>query len=106
LMRDYLRGRSALMRAFVLADGRHGLKDSDIETMKLLDASAVSYAIVLTKRDEVKLADQQTRVDATLEALRTHPAAYPGTFFTSSRTGEGIPELRGHIMQLMRERGL
>ena len=106
LMRDYLRGRSALMRAFVLVDGRHGLKDSDIETMKLLDASAVSYAIVLTKRDEVKLADQQTRVDATLEALRTHPAAYPGTFFTSSRTGEGIPELRGHIMQLMRERGL
>jgi GTP-binding protein len=106
LMRDYLRGRSALMRAFVLVDGRHGLKDSDIATMKLLDASAVSYAIVLTKRDEVKLADQQTRVDATLEALRTHPAAYPGTFFTSSRTGEGIPELRGHIMQLMRERGL
>ena len=106
LMRDYLRGRSALMRAFVLVDGRHGLKDSDIETMKLLDASAVSYAIVLTKRDEVKLADQQARVEATLEALRTHPAAYPGTFFTSSRTGEGIPELRGHIMQLMRERGL
>jgi GTP-binding protein len=106
LMRDYLRGRSALMRAFVLVDGRHGLKDSDIATMKLLDASAVSYAIVLTKRDEVKLADQQARIDATLEALRTHPAAYPGTFFTSSRTGEGIPELRGHIVQLMRERGL
>jgi GTP-binding protein len=106
LMRDYLRGRSALMRAFVLVDGRHGLKDSDIATMKLLDASAVSYAIVLTKRDEVKAADQQGRIDATLEALRTRPAAYPGTFFTSSRTGEGIPELRGHIVQLMRERGL
>ena len=106
LMRDYLRGRSALMRASVLVDGRHGLKDSDIATMKLLDASAVSYAVVLTKRDEVKLADQQARVDATLEALRTHPAAYPGTFFTSSRTGEGVPELRGHIVQLMRQRGL
>jgi GTP-binding protein len=105
LMRDYLRGRSALMRAFVLVDGRRGLKDSDIETMKLLDTSAVSYAVVLTKRDEVKSADQQARIDATLEALRAHPAAYPGTFFTSSRTGEGIPELRGHIVRLMRERG-
>jgi GTP-binding protein len=105
LMRDYLRGRASLMRAFVLVDGRHGLKDSDIETMKLLDASAVSYAIVLTKRDEVKAADQQARIEATLEALRAHPAAYPGTFFTSARTGDGIPELRGHIMQLMRERG-
>jgi GTP-binding protein len=93
------------MRAFVLVDGRHGLKDSDIETMKLLDKSAVSYAIVLTKRDEVKPAEQQARIEATLAALRAHPAAYPGAFFTSSRSGEGIPELRGHIVQLMRERG-
>jgi GTP-binding protein len=105
LMRDYLRGRASLMRAFVLVDGRHGLKDSDIETMKLLDKSAVSYAIVLTKRDEVKASDQPARIEATVAALRTHPAAYPEAFFTSSRTGEGIPELRGHIMQLMRERG-
>jgi GTP-binding protein len=74
--------------------------------MKLLDASAVSYAIVLTKRDEVKPADQPARIETTLQALRAHPAAYPGTFFTSSRTSEGIAELRAHIMQLMRERGI
>jgi GTP-binding protein len=105
LMRDYLRGRAPLMRAFVLVDGRRGLKDSDIETMALLDKSAVSYAIVLTKRDEVKPADQQARIEETLQSLRAHPAAYPETFFTSARTGEGVPELRGHIVQLMRERG-
>jgi GTP-binding protein len=105
LMRDYLRGRAPLMRAFVLVDGRHGLKDSDAETMTLLDKSAVSYAIVLTKRDEVRAADREARVEATLKALRAHPAAYPETFFTSARTGEGIPELRAHIVQLMRERG-
>ena len=57
LVRDYLRGRPSLLRVFVLVDGRHGLKESDHETMKLLDASAVSYAVVLTKRDEVKAAD-------------------------------------------------
>jgi GTP-binding protein len=105
LMRDYLRGRAPLLRAFVLVDGRHGLKESDIETMSLLDKSAVSYAVVLTKRDEVKPAEREARVAATLEALRAHPAAYPEAFFTSARTGEGIPELRGHIVQLMRERG-
>ncbi len=104
LTRDYLRGRASLMRAFVLVDGRHGLKDSDVETMTLLDKSAVSYAVVLTKRDEVKPADQTERVEATLQALRAHPAAYPGTFFTSARTGEGVAELRGHIVQLMRAR--
>ena len=73
--------------------------------MKLLDSSAVSYAVVLTKRDEVKAADQPARLAATLEALRKHPAAYPETFFTSSRTGEGIPELRAHVMRLLAERG-
>ncbi len=105
LARDYLRGRPTLMRAFVLVDGRHGLKESDEATMKLLDASAVSYAIVLTKRDEVKRADQDGRVAATLAALRKHPAAYPETFFTSARTGEGVPELRAHVMRLLAERG-
>jgi GTP-binding protein len=105
LARDYLRGRPTLLRAFVLVDGRHGLKESDEATMKLLDASAVSYAIVLTKRDEVKKADQDARVEATLAALRDHPAAYPRTFFTSARTGEGIPELRAHVVRLLTERG-
>ncbi len=42
--RDYLRGRPSLMRAFVLIDGRRGIKDSDEATMTALDKSAVSYA--------------------------------------------------------------
>ena len=105
LARDYLRGRPSLMRAFVLVDGRHGLKDSDQATMTALDTAAVSYAVVLTKRDEVKAADQPARIEATLEALRKRPAAYPGTFFTSARTGEGIAELRAHIALLLAEHG-
>ncbi|HEY3720230.1 MAG TPA: ribosome biogenesis GTP-binding protein YihA/YsxC [Roseiarcus sp.] len=104
LARAYLRGRPTLLRAFVLVDGRHGLKNTDEAMMKLLDASAVSYAIVLTKRDEVKKTDQDARVLATLEALRDHPAAYPQALFTSSRTGDGIPELRAHIARLLADR--
>ncbi len=104
LVRDYLRGRTSLMRAFVLVDGRHGLKASDQETMNALDAAAVSYAIALTKRDEVKAGEQGERVAATLEALRKRPAAYPGVFFTSARTGEGVPELRAHVAKLLDER--
>ena len=105
LARDYLRGRAQLLRVFVLIDGRHGLKDSDHATMKQLDVAAVSYAVVLTKRDEVKPADQAARIEATLAALRPHPAAYPDVIFTSSRSGEGIAELRGHIAQILAERG-
>jgi GTP-binding protein len=104
LARDYLRGRPTLLRVFVLVDGRHGLKESDQETMRLLDAAAVSYAIVLTKGDEVKAADKSARVAATLEALRKHVAAYPEVMFTSARTGEGIADLRAHIARLIAER--
>jgi len=104
LARDYLRGRPTLLRVFVLVDGRHGLKESDHETMKLLDASAVSYAVVLTKRDEVKAAEQSERVARTREALRKHVAAYPEVLFTSARNGEGIAELRAHVARLLAER--
>ncbi len=105
LVRDYLRGRPTLLRAFVLVDGRHGVKASDEETFAALDATAVSYAVVLTKRDEVKPSEQAARFEATAAALRGHPAAYPGVFFTSARTGEGVPELRAHVARLLSERG-
>ncbi len=105
LVRDYLRGRPTLLRAFVLVDGRHGIKPSDEETFAALDATAVSYAVVLTKRDEVKLSEQAARVAETEAALKTHPAAYPQVFFTSARTGEGVPELRAHVARLLAERG-
>ena len=105
LVRDYLRGRTTLLRAFVLIDGRHGVKSSDEETFAALDASAVSYAVVLTKRDEVKPAQQEARIEATSAALRPHPAAYPHVFFTSARTGEGVAELRAHVARLLAERG-
>jgi GTP-binding protein len=104
LARDYLRGRPTLLRVFVLVDGRHGLKESDQETMRLLDAAAVSYAVVLTKGDEMKAAEKGARIAATLEALRKHVAAYPEVMLTSARTGEGLADLRAHIARLLAER--
>jgi GTP-binding protein len=105
LVRDYLRGRPTLLRAFLLIDGRRGLGEGDETTMAALDAAAVSYAVVLTKSDAVKQADQPALVAATLEALRKRPAAYPHVFLTSARSGEGIAELRGHVAMLLAERG-
>ena len=105
LMQDYLRGRTTLLRVFVLIDGRHGLKDSDTAMLDLLDRSAMSYQIVLTKKDEVKARDVEARVADTLKALERRPAAYPHVIFTSSAKGEGIAELRAGVAQLLAERG-
>ncbi len=106
LMRGYLRGRATLKRVYVLVDGRHGLKDVDEEMFKLLDSSAVSYQVILTKRDEVKKSEVDARIAQVLEGLAKHPAAHPEVIFTSSQTGEGVPELRASIASLLAQMGL
>ncbi len=104
LMKEFLRGRATLARVFVLIDGRHGLKDVDHEMLKQLDQAALSYQIVLTKRDEVKLSQIEKTVLDARAALRAHPAAHPEVIFLSSHKGEGVSDLRETIAKLMFER--
>ncbi|MBV8849767.1 MAG: YihA family ribosome biogenesis GTP-binding protein [Methylobacteriaceae bacterium] len=104
LLKGYLRGRAALLRVLVLVDGRHGIKPVDTEMLDLLDKSAVSYAAVLTKKDEVKGAAIEGRIAETRAALAPRPAAYPEVLFTSAHTGDGVPELRASIARLIHER--
>jgi GTP-binding protein len=104
LMRDYLRGRASLARVFVLVDGRRGVKPADEEMFDLLDQSAVSYQVILTKHDELKVAERTEVLAATTAALAKRPAAFPEIIFTSSHTGEGIAELRGAVAKLLAER--
>jgi GTP-binding protein len=104
LMRDYLRGRASLVRVFVLVDGRRGVKPVDEEMFDLLDQSAVSYQVLLTKHDELKVSERQAVLEATGQALSRRPAAYPEIIFTSAHTGEGIPSLRGAVARLLAER--
>jgi GTP-binding protein len=103
LMHDYLRGRAALKRVFVLIDGRHGLKPIDIEMLDQLDKAAVSYQVILTKADAVKADARDACGAETLAALAKHPAAFPGVIFTSSETGLGIGDLRAAIARLLAE---
>lgn len=102
---EYLKGRANLARVYVLVDGRRGVKDVDRDVMNLLDTAAVSYALVLTKHDEVKKIEADKILAATKLEIAKRPAAYPEIIFTSSRMGEGIPELRTAIARLLEERG-
>ncbi|MEM9964817.1 MAG: ribosome biogenesis GTP-binding protein YihA/YsxC [Asticcacaulis sp.] len=99
LGRDYLRGRPALKRAYLLIDARHGLKDVDNEPMDALDTAAVSYQIVLTKADKIKPHELEAVIAKTQAAIKKRPAAHPVVLATSSEKGLGIPELRAEIMQ-------
>jgi GTP-binding protein len=104
LITDYLKGRASLARVYVLIDSRHGLKDLDREILTLLDKSAVSYQIVLTKADEIKAGEREVRVAEVTAGIAKRVAAYPEVLLTSSRTGAGMPELRAAVVQLLRER--
>ncbi len=105
LMHDFLRGRAPLARVFVLIDGRHGVKPVDREMFEILDRAAMSYQVVLTKKDEVKVSARQPVIDATLAELRQRVAAFPHVIFTSSEDGAGIAELRAAIALLLSQRG-
>ena len=97
MIRGYLRSRQTLKRVCVLIDSRHGIKAIDQDSMEMLDQSNVPYVIVLTKADKLKaqeLADTVARIE---EELKTHPAAYPKVYATSSDKKSGIPELRAFL---------
>jgi GTP-binding protein len=105
LIHKFLQGRASLARVYVLIDARHGLKDVDLDVLKTLDKSAVSYQVVLTKADQVKAAELADRRAETETALAKHPAAFPEVLVTSSRSGTGMAELRAAMVRLLEERG-
>ena len=99
---DYLRGRSQLVRAFVLIDSRHGVKAADDDMLKRLDDAAVSYQFVLTKADKAE--DIEKVKENVLEVARKHPAAYPGIVTTSANEKTGIEELRAAVLDALARR--
>ena len=100
LIMAYLKGRAPLRRVCLLVDSRHGLKDTDRETMRLLDKSAVVYQVVLTKADKVSAAALDEVRQRTTVELAGHPAAHPEVLITSAEKGTGLPELRATLTDL------
>jgi len=101
LVNDYLRGRAVLKRVNVLIDSRHGIKEVDTGLLDMLDESAVSYRIILTKADKVKASELAAVTARTGEAIRKRPAAHPEIIATSSEKGMGLSELRAAVIDAL-----
>ncbi|HET7412093.1 MAG TPA: ribosome biogenesis GTP-binding protein YihA/YsxC [Pararhizobium sp.] len=97
LVFDYLRGRASLKRVFVLIDARHGIKANDEEVLAILDKTAVSYQLVLTKIDKIKPAGAARLLDETAARIVRRPAAFPEVLATSSEKSAGLDDLRAAI---------
>jgi len=100
LTRAFLRGRAGLRRVFLLIDSRHGVKDSDIELMSMLDETAVTYQVVLTKVDKKKSVDLDKTMRKTSRIIAKRPAAHPILMVTSSEKKTGLDMLRAEIATL------
>ena len=100
LLKAYLSGRATLRRVFVLVDTRHGIKSVDEEILTLLDRSAVTFQVVMTKADKVGKTEREKNIAQVKAALVKHVAAYPEIIVTSSEKGDGIETLRAVIANL------
>ena len=102
VLKTYLRGRPTLRRVFLLIDSRHGLKKEDREIMKLLDESAVTYQIVLTKIDKISEKALSAVSLAIIKELKKHAAAMPETLATSSEKKIGLDILKAEVCSFMK----
>ena len=97
LTRKYLAGRPSLQRVFLLIDSRRGIGPADHDIMALLDETAVSWAVVITKADKQKAESLAKTCKETKTKISKYVAAYPELFITSSEDGTGIEALRAHL---------
>ena len=93
----YLAGRATLRRVVLLLDGRRGVMDTDLAVMELLDKSAVSYILVLTKTDEMKPAEIEAAIAAVGAEARKHTPALAEIFATSALKAKGLDALKAHL---------
>ena len=100
LTREFLFGRASLRRVFLLIDSRHGTKENDVELMNMLDETAVTYQIVLTKIDKIKKNEINKVQTKTTALIAKRPAAYPKIILTSSEKKSGLDELRSTIASI------
>lgn len=104
LIHAYLMTRANLARVYVLVDARHGLKSTDLPILDLLGQAAVSHQIVLTKIDQIKDAELESRIAQVKAAIAKRPAAFPDVIATSTRAAAGLDDLRAAIARLLAER--
>jgi GTP-binding protein len=101
VLKDYLRGRVNLRRAFLLIDSRHGINGTDLDMMKMLDEAAVAYQIILTKTDKISATAVQKVLAVTADKIKKHAAASPDILSTSAEKKIGMDALRAAVFQAL-----
>ena len=100
LVHGFLQNRGIVRRVVLLIDARRGLMATDRKMMADLEEMAIVYQIVLTKTDTLASAKVPLLVDAMVQEISQHAAAFPLVLATSARRSVGIAELRASLAEL------
>ena len=82
----------------VLIDSRHGLKKMDLEFLSFLEKNKLYYRLVLTKTDKLTKSNKE-KILKNLSNFE-NKSSYK-ILFTSTKTKEGIKELKNDILQII-----
>jgi len=105
LTRDYLTNRPTLKRIILLLDARQGVKQTDLEMMKLLNSAHVPFQIALTKCDLLQQKTlSQIGTAVSTGPLRSFRHCIPQLLMVSAKTNAGLGVLRKELFAQL-ERG-
>ena len=82
----------------VLIDSRHGLKKIDLEFLSFLEKNKIYYKLVLTKTDKLTKGNKEKVLKNLINF--ENKTSYK-ILFTSTKTKEGIKELKNDILQII-----
>ena len=95
LLNSYFSSTKNLKRVYILIDSRQGIKEIDINFLDFLNQNKLQYNYILTKSDKIRQ-DDKKKIIYKLTKEKRIPLF--DIIFTSSKTKEGIKELKRNIL--------
>lgn len=95
LLNSYFSSTKNLKRVYILIDSRQGIKEIDINFLDFLNQNKLQYNYILTKSDKIRQ-DDKKKIIYKLTKEKGIPLF--DIIFTSSKTKEGIKELKRNIL--------
>ena len=97
LLFNYLTSKNQIKNVFVLIDSRHGLKNNDLDFLKMLNFYNLNFGFLFTKIDKLTYdKKEELKLKGTKEKIFENKK----NILISSKTKEGIKELRTEIINL------
>ena len=98
LLNEYFTISKNLKIVCVLIDSRHGLKKIDLEFLSFLEKNKLNYMFILTKSDKLTFSNKEKVLKTFSQFEKEH---FFKIIFTSTKTKEGIKELRRDLLQII-----